>query len=63
MGEFTQLDNPKVKDLVALLLKLDQEKDIRIEDADTNWEISIIHFSEQENKIFMSGEYYEMGET
>lgn len=61
MDNFT-LENPKVKDLVAVLLKLDQEKPIRIEDADTNWEISIFHFCESDGKIFMAGDYSEMGE-
>ena len=58
--ENIKLEKPKVKDLVAVLLNFDQEKDIRIEDADTNWEISIIHFFESEEKIFMGGSYSEM---
>jgi len=54
------LDSPKVKDLVKLLLSLDQEKEIIIVDADTGWSIMKIHFDEYNGKIEMAGEYYEM---
>ena len=37
------LSQPTVADLVAELQKLDQSKPVRIEDADTNWCIDVIH--------------------
>ena len=60
--DIAKLDKPKIKDLVSLLLTFDQEKQIRIEDADTNWEIHIIRFLEREEKIFMYGTYSEMND-
>ena len=54
------IENPTIKDLVEKLLTLDQEKKIVIEDADTDWEIKIIHFKEEDGKVLMFGEYYEM---
>ncbi len=56
------LNKPKVKDLIEKLMEFDPEMPVRIEDADTQWLIYIIHFSIYNGALLMSGEYHEMGE-
>lgn len=54
------IHNPTVKSLIAELSKLDQNKQIYIEDADTGWAVDIIHIEEYMGKITMGGDYVEM---
>ena len=55
------LDNPTIKDLIEALKQFDDSTPIRIEDADTEWEIDKIHIKFEEGKVWLFGEYYEMG--
>ena len=59
----TKLQKPTVKDIIDYLSQFPPETPFRIEDADTNWTISIIHaHQDQEGKVWFSGEYSEMGD-
>lgn len=55
-----KIENPTVAELICLLQTLPQDKPLRIEDADTNWTISIIHVSEDAEAIWLYGDYSEM---
>jgi hypothetical protein len=56
------LDKPTVKELIEFLKEhCPQDVPIRIEDADTNWEIHKIHINFANGKIWLSGQYQEMG--
>ena len=56
------LDQPTVGELIDFLKQHAQpDWPIRIEDADTNWEISKIHFCFENGKLWMTGDYTEMG--
>ena len=56
----TVLDKPVVKDLIEALKSFDPSSPLRIEDADTGWEIHKIHINFREGKIWLCGEYHEM---
>lgn len=53
---------PSVGKFIELLEKFNKNMPLRINDADTGWEISIIHYNIIDEKLFLSGKYIEMGE-
>lgn len=56
------LDKPTVGELIEFLKKHAQsEWPIRIEDADTSWEIHKIRICFRDGKLWLYGEYPEMG--
>lgn len=56
------LTKPKIKDLIKALLEFGEDKDIRIDDADTGWNIYIIHIEEYQGTVRLYGRYDEMGD-
>lgn len=54
------LYKPTVKEMIFFLQSLPQELPIRIEDADTNWNILKIHFEIYHGRVVMFGKYEEM---
>jgi hypothetical protein len=58
--ETVLLHHPTVAELIASLSKLPQDRKIIISDADTQWDIDIIHIDDQDGYIELSGEYPEM---
>lgn len=54
------LDKPIVADMIELLKTYPQDAALRIEDADTNWHISIIHHELIKDTVILSGRYGEM---
>lgn len=60
MEEEKVLDNPTVKQLIDLLSTYPHDSKILISDPDTGWDIPIIHIDKVDNKVYLTGEYYEM---
>ena len=56
----TTLDKPTIGDMIKKLSEYPSDMPFRIEDADTNWTIDLIHFEESDGKLFIKGEYGEM---
>jgi len=54
------LRKPTVADIIKLLSSLPGDAPLRIEDADTYWEISVIHVKVTDGVVWMSGQYHEM---
>lgn len=62
MKDLGFLDKPTVRDMIKFLNSLDQSLPIRMNDADTGWNISIIHFEMYYGRVRMSGIYEEMAD-
>lgn len=63
-GKTEKLDRPTVADLIRKLSTYPADMPVRLQDADTDWTICIIHFSvEKEKTLFLGGEYCEMEKT
>lgn len=62
MKDLEILDKPTVGDMIKFLQSLDQSLQIRMDDADTGWNISCIHFEIYYGRVRMSGRYEEMGD-
>lgn len=56
----TVLRFPTVGDVIEHLSKFHSAAPFRIEDADTNWTIGLIHVTEDGGAVWLSGEYSEM---
>lgn len=54
------LFEPTVGQVIELLSKYHKDMPFRMEDADTNWTIKIIHVDEVVGELFFSGDYSEM---
>ena len=56
----TTLTKPTVGEMINKLSEYPIDMPLRIEDADTNWTIDIIHFDDGTGELFLSGQYWEM---
>lgn len=54
------LERPTVKDMIELLSKLDPVTPFRIQDADTDWTIEIVHVMTNDLGVWLHGHYHEM---
>lgn len=54
------LVEPTVGQVIDLLSGYHKDMPFRMEDADTNWTIKIIHVDVVDGELFFSGEYNEM---
>lgn len=60
-GNEVVLRKPTVAEVMKLLATLPQDAPFRIQDADTYWEISIVHVEiDEAGTVWFSGKYHEM---
>lgn len=60
MSEEQIINEPTIGDFIKKLQEYPLNTPLRILDADTSWIIDRIHLKINDDKLFLSGEYYEM---
>lgn len=60
MSDRKKLEKPTVADVIAFLSQFPPDTPFRIEDPDTSWTIELVHAYQDEEAVWLTGEYGEM---